>query len=112
MRHFGQTVSVFCSMSSDDEKWANIVGNDNDDEKPNVNNIQMPNICLKKIPADELILHRPIKAPKRRKKSRYFVSDVSTTLSVEDIQYQLINTSDTINLKQIPEILKKNGKSL
>ena len=104
-------------MSSDDEKWANIVGNCDDDDDDSgfmANNNDTKNVIhLQRISPEEMKSFRPIKVTKKLKKNQYFVSDVCTTLSVEDIQYQLLNTSDIVNKNTIPEIfIKGSGKPM
>lgn len=98
-------------MDSCEEKWANIVKSDDDDDE-SLTDVNNSAICLKEIAPEEAHLLRPNYIGKSRKKAKYFVSDACTTLSFEELKYQLIDTSDTINKKRIPESLKKNCKAL
>lgn len=92
-------------MSDDDEKWFNAVGQVCHEA---ANNPQ-PCIKLKPLEPDELKEHSPFYGTRRNRKNSYFVIDLHTTLTDEDLQYQIYDPSDILNQKE-KMISKKNTK--
>lgn len=93
----------------DEDQWLNVVGEPMD--FCSISSQDQTSINLQELALDEITNEFVLNTSKKSKKNSYYVMDTNTILSCDDMQYQLIDTSDIVSEKKlIPEVLKHNTK--